>query len=51
MTTIVAAIAVFLIAVLALGVGNFFGRPPLRGSCEPDCVCSPEDRAACRRVS
>ncbi|KIH76146.1 hypothetical protein SAMN05660860_02490 [Geoalkalibacter ferrihydriticus] len=46
MTTFFAAFLLFLLAFVALAVGLFFRRPPLRRTCgDPDdCKCADEGR-------
>lgn len=49
--TLVATVAVFALAMLALGVGRLTGRPPLRGSCGGaggQCACGAAPGKACR---
>jgi hypothetical protein len=41
MTTILLTVTIFMLAVLALAVGVFFNRNPLKGSCGGcgNCLC------------
>lgn len=50
LSTILAAIVVVAIVIVAMAVGVIFGRPALRGSCGGSgtaCECSSTEREAC----
>ncbi len=51
MTVFLATVIVFAVALLALGLGSMFGRPPLRGSCGGvgQCDCGATSEAECRQ--
>lgn len=53
-STILVAMAAFLLFSLALGLSVFFGRKPIKGSCgglsaEACAFCSPTEKEECKK--